>query len=107
MSKKSLVILGVAVVVLIGLFFSRKPVAQPLGGSDFAFSSANHATSTVGIYAWTTVLSGDSSRGYISFCNDSLAANSAIYLGLGATSTVSVAAGMTGIKIPSNTCYQM
>lgn len=77
-----------------------------VGGSDYQYVAPTMATSSVGIYAWTSVLSADSSRGYVSFCNDSRITNSAIYLGFGATSTVS-GLGMYGISVPSNTCYEM
>lgn len=93
------------------VFLVFKPVVSPsqlpLGAAmPFSYNSATQATSSVGIYAWSTVLPADSGRGYVSLCNDSRTANSDIYLGFGATSTVS-GSGMFGRAIPSNSCYEM
>jgi hypothetical protein len=88
-------------------FYWHSTQRSELLGSDFSFSAATSATSTVGIYSWTQVLAGDSSRGFAYFCNDNRTSTNNIYLGLGATSSVSAVAGNTGIMIPGNSCYRM
>ena len=94
-------------VVLLG-FKAFGPKQGPLGanGVPTFYNSSSLSTTTVGIYSWSTVLSADSSRTYVSLCNDSVAANSAIFLGMGATSSVS-RLGMAGIRVPSGSCYEL
>lgn len=80
---------------------------RPLGSAlPFSFNSATQATSSVGVYSWSTILSADSSRGYVRLCNDSRVTNADVYLGFGATSTVS-SSGMYGTLIAPNSCYEM
>lgn len=115
--KNLLLGIGVIVLVALGLWglnskTTQAPDSVPQqeqrvgAGMPFSYNSATQATSSIGIYSWSTVLSADSNRGYLSFCNDSRTANSAIYLGMGATTSVS-SSGMYGRAIPSNTCYEM
>lgn len=111
MNKKNilLAVVGLAAVVAGSVLFHGKqnsPQILGAGGPPVTYNSANMATSSVGTYVWTSVLSPDSSRRYVSLCNDNLAANSAIYLAMGATSTVS-SAGMLGIRVAGGNCYEM
>lgn len=102
-----ILVLAVAFIIgLAGYFAYKSHSFEPIAGGDFSYFSSTMATSSVGTYSWSTIVAADTSRGYASFCNDSRAANSDIYLGLGGTSSVSTL-GMAGIAIPSNTCYQM
>jgi hypothetical protein len=87
----------------------QQPVVEkPVGSMPFSFNSATQATTTVGLYAWSTIASADSNRGYMSFCNDSRTANSAIYLSFGATTTLPASGnGLFGRAIPLSSCYEM
>jgi len=99
--KKILIVLGITLIVGTLLWQSEKPFGQ---GSEYnSFSSPTHATSSLGIYAWSNVLNADSGRQYMNFCNDGLGI---VYLGLGATSTFA-SGSHTGIRINSGSCFEM
>jgi len=102
MSKKIVIVCALFLAVSIWLWQSERP---KFGGGDVynKYSSPTIASSSVAT-TWSTsaVVAGDSSRVYASFCNGSTSSVADIYLGLGATST-----GVSGIKIPGNTCYEM
>jgi hypothetical protein len=94
---------------LVALYVTDKPKGQMAGGGasqSFAYNTTSSATTSVGTSLWATVLAESSGRGYVSFCNESVASNSAIFLRFGATSTPS-ALGMSGIRVPSGACFEM
>jgi hypothetical protein len=93
---------------LVALYVTDKPKGQMAGGSSdpFFYTASTQATSSIGTHLWSTVLSASSRRGYVSFCNESVAANSAVFLSFGSTSTVS-SLGIGGIRVASGSCYEM
>lgn len=101
------ILIGVGIFLLLGLWaWKSESPKQQFGSSQnigYSYTSPTSATSSV-TTSWTAspVVSADSSRGFVSFCNDNGTATNAIYLGLGATTT-----GVSGLKIPGNSCYEM
>lgn len=96
----------VAGFMLLGFKQREKPTGAGGGsGVQFYYTTATSTNFTIGT-SWTAnaspLLPADSSRGYIDFCNNSIVANDAIYLGLGATSS-----SVSGIRIPTGSCYEM
>lgn len=90
----------VAVIVLLGLLGRGKNFGE--GAPGFFYTSPTSVSSTVGIYNETNILTPSSGRGYVSFCNNSITANDAVYLGFNASSTRT-----SGIRIPTGSCYEM
>jgi hypothetical protein len=72
-----------------------------VGGQTF-YDAPTQATSTVGIYAATRVLTADTGRQYASFCNPSPTTTNFITLQVTATSS-----GAYGILVPGTSCHQM
>jgi len=104
--KQLLVVLALIGAITLGIWGFTKP--QPLGGGGgspgtFFYDSASATTTAVGTsWSLSPILSANSGRGYLSFCNESTTAAAGIYLGLGATTT-----SASGIKIPGGSCYEM
>jgi len=105
MSKKIVIVCALFLILAVWVWQSERP---KFGGGDVynKYSSPTIATTSVGTALWSTIVTANSGREYAIFCNDSKVSNSAIYLGLGATSTPH-ANGIAGIAIPSATCYEM
>lgn len=94
-----------AALVFVGYKYFTKSQSELLGGSDYAFDSATQATSSIGVYSWSTVLSADSSRGYTALCNNANSGfdnNNPVYLGFGATSTKPY-----GFRLASGACFEI
>jgi hypothetical protein len=108
--NKVLIAVVIALAALVGATFVYNHSSMPHlvgagGGSgiQFYYTTATTATSSVSTsWSSTPVLSADSSRGYVSFCNESVSVGQGIYLGMGATTT-----GISGIKVAANSCYEM
>ena len=94
--------LALAAVIVLGLNTVKKDGSFVGGSGPYSFNASIQATSSVGNYNWSTVLSADSSRNYAAICNNSIVSNDAIYLGLGATSTKPY-----GFRLASGECYEM
>lgn len=94
----------IGIFVLLGIWFWQSD--KPFGASQaLKFVSPTQATSTAGIYAWSRVLTADSSRVFASLCNASPAlptTNDVMFIALGATSTPPY-----GITVSPGKCYEM
>ena len=105
--KKLSVFIGLALAALaiVSLFRAATPKPKVGGDPNFFYTSATLSTSSVSTtWSASPVLSASSARGFVSLCNDS--ASSAIYLGLGGTTTVS-SLGMAGVRIGAGACYEL
>lgn len=103
--KQIVIVLLVAAAFLTGVFAFRSMSQKKEPNFGFFYTAPTQATSSVGLYAWATILSADSSRSYVALCNNGDAgvnANNPIYLGLGATSTKPY-----GFRLASGECYEM
>ncbi len=106
MNKKWLIVLFAALVVGIFIASHTSLKGTPVGG--FSFPAATNASSTVGVYAWSSVYAGNSSQGFVALCNSSMVTNNYLSLNFGSASTTANVPGKPfGYQLAPGGCYTM